>query len=477
MSGMTRLLSETVLAACRRFADRIAITDVPLTWTYAEFAAQIEAWAALLGGEDAPRRIGFVLKNSAQYLAAMYGAVLAGKVPFLIDDSLGAGELGALAAAVELDAVLTTDAAASLGQVLGSKDGLRLTGLVCGNGATRMHDGTALCRFTSGTSGIPKCLEFSHEAILNAARVWGSSNGLHLDDRIVCLSGFFNGLAFNTSLTATFLSGARLSIYRGWASPAQVLRHAAREGATRLVGFPAFYQLLAESDLAQDSVPPSLCAFYSAASRLSDETRQRLRETRGITVIDYYGIAEAGPVTTERSPGVSQGNGTALESCEIRVRNGMLEVRTPYLATRYLNKPGALESQITPDGFYMTSDAAQIVDGRLFLGPRKQTLLDVGGRKFPASDVRDALMALPGVTDAYVFGEPVPDRGTRVLAAVAAAFPADERSIRADLATRIARYKVPQAIRILKSMPLNEAGKIDAVYLRSLFMKGNQEHV
>ncbi len=216
---MTRSLSQTVLAACRRFADRIAITDVPLIWTYANFAAQIEAWAAFLGGGDAPRRIGFVQKNSAQYLAAMYGAILAGKVPFLIDDSLGAGELGALATAVELDAVLTTDAATPSGHLLGSKDGLRLTSLRCGNGATRMHAGTALCRFTSGTSGIPKCLEFSHEAVLNAARVWGNSNGLHRDDRIVCLSGFFNGLAFNTSLTATFLSGARLSMPPGVSTP------------------------------------------------------------------------------------------------------------------------------------------------------------------------------------------------------------------------------------------------------------------
>lgn len=470
-------VTDYVLEACARFPEKTAITDGELTWSYSEFAAQILDWADHFSQPEAPSRIGFILPNSAPYLAAMYGAIAADKTPFLLDDALNQSEIQAIVDDVKMDALLVAGDRTWPYATMDEKDGLfhlntRTSGVI-----RPLDSQTAICRFTSGTSGTPKCLEFSHQAVTSAARVWVQSNDLCPDDTILCLSGFFNGLAFNTSLTACFLSGATLAVYRGWASPGQVMRYARSEGATRLIGFPAFYQLLASSNLSATAIPNSLKRLYSAASRLSDDTRERLWDAYKLTIINYYGIAEAGPVTTETQEGTLHGSGHALDECDIRVRNGKLEVRTPYMATRYLNGPDELECRLTPDGYLLTSDKAHIDDGRLFLTGRVSSALDVGGKKFPASDVTNAIMGLPGVTDAFVFGDEIPDRGTRLCAAISVKTPQDEQGIRAQLAESIARYKIPQSIRILDTMPRNAAGKINAVHIRKMFSQGDQDHV
>ncbi|OED49646.1 hypothetical protein AB838_06215 [Rhodobacteraceae bacterium (ex Bugula neritina AB1)] len=399
----------------------------------------------------------------------MYGAVKAGKVPFLIDDKLSRTEIGAIARDVQLDVLLVaTEWEFDLPRI-GEWQGLQLYAFPAADKTNLLHPSTAVCRFTSGTSSAPKCLEFSHTAVLEAGRVWMRSNRMESSDITLCLAGFFNGLAFNTSLAATFLSGAQLVIYSGWASPPQVLREAARHHVTRLIGFPAFYKLLASSGLARNKLPASLQQVYSAASSLSDDTRNALKAQYGLDVSNYYGIAEAGPVTTEADLAAACGNGTALQGCLMRTENGVLQVRTPYLATRYLNRPGELEKRLTADGFYVTSDLAVISEGRLFLRGRRDAILDVGGKKFESSEVVGALLSLPGVDEAFVFGDPVPDQGMAVCAVVAGQNLPDEAVIRRQLGCQLAAFKIPQKIQFASALPRNAAGKIDAVGLRSRF--------
>ena len=74
---------------------------------------------------------------------------------------------------------------------------------------------TQVCRFTSGTTGRPKCLEFSGDAVVSAARNWVLGTGMTGEDRTLCLAALSNGLAFNTSLLSTFLAGGELHFLKG----------------------------------------------------------------------------------------------------------------------------------------------------------------------------------------------------------------------------------------------------------------------
>ncbi len=471
---MTHRLDNAILDMCGLHADRPAVHDGNVSWTYSDFGDQIRTWSNWFSQPGMPLRIGFVLPNSAAYLAAMYGAVGAGKTPFLIDPGLAAPEIDLLADEVGLDAVLLKGSDPTGADCLGTFGGLRLLARESSGTAPSLHPDTAICRFTTGSSGSPKCLEFSHHAILAAAQVWSRSNRMVAGDVVICLAGFFNGLAFNTSLAATFLSGGLLAIYSGWTSPPQVLRYAATQGATRLVAFPVFYQLLIQSNLSADQIPSSLAWLYSAASKLAEETRDGVKELYGLSIINYYGIAEAGPVTTEPDPGTSRGNAMALEGCALRVIDGLLEVRTPSMATRYLNRPGELESRLTADGFLRTGDLARIEDGRLFLEGRSEPLLDVGGKKFSAQEVEEALLRLPDIEEAFVFGQPAPDIGTVVCAAIVSHAADGADDVRHQLGALLAQYKIPRKIQRFAALPRNGAGKIDAVALRTSFLEGVQ---
>ncbi|MUZ75833.1 AMP-binding protein [Agrobacterium vitis] len=466
-------ISREILNACAQYAANPAICEGSDSLTYGEFSCAIREWAAFFGGFSNVHRIGFLLQNSASYLCALYGAIEARAVPFLIDNSLAENEVHAIAAEVGIDCiVVSTTTGVSFGQFLADRDGLSLWRLDCSESRPVLHPDTAICRFTSGTGGLPKCLEFSHQAVLSAGHTWARSNGLDQNDVTVCLAGFFNGLAFNTSLAASFLSGSRLVLHSGWSNPSSVLRTAKRHNATRLVGFPVFYQHLAGSNINKEQISPLITHFYSAASPLSEDTRSKLRSKFDISIINYYGIAEVGPVTFEPRSMEAHGNGVPLIDCKMRVVDGHLEVRTPYIATRYLNRPGELEERITGDGFFRTSDLAEIVDGRLYLAGRSDSVLDVGGKKFDAGEVENAIRKIRGVTEAYVFGSSQAGRGMQTRAAVAGSSALNDASIRQSLRTVLAPFKIPHRIVVLDFLPRNGAGKLDAAQIRSYFTKG-----
>lgn len=474
---MQRRISSRVLAACEQFGPAVALADGVREVSYADFGAAIRHWSELFAEQPGLHRIGFALPNSIAYVAAIYGAIEAGRVPFLMDDSLSWPEIRAIAKDVALDAVAFRghEADAAPTQQIGCFS--FLTGSAVNQAPTdspRLRHDTGICRFTSGTSGRPKCLEFSHDAVIAAAGTWYTANALTERDVVVCLSGFYNGLAFNTSLAACFLAGARLAVYKGWASPSQVLRYAASQAATRLVGFPVFYQMIVRAGTRREQFPASLTHFYSAASPLVNETREILARDLGLNVINYYGVAETGPVTYEPDPARAEANGVPLPGCVLRVGAGGLEVRTPYMASGYLNLPGSFEERLTTDGYYRTADIGELSAGRLTLGARSDGHIDIGGKKFDPIDVVEALRGITGIEDAFVFSRE--GRGARELCAVVATRGEHmQADIRQSLRESLAGFKIPQRIRCIKALPRNSAGKLCVPEIRALFEKETDE--
>ena len=101
---------------------------------------------------------------------------------------------------------------------------------------------------------------------------------------------------------------------------------------------------------------------------------------------------------------------------------------------------------------------------------RKKDMLNRGGFKVYSVEVENVLMAWPGVVEAAVIGVPCPVLGERVHAVVhARATDADEASLRAHCAERLADYKVPERIRFsAEPLPRNANGKLMKRLLRAL---------
>jgi acyl-coenzyme A synthetase/AMP-(fatty) acid ligase len=470
MSGLVG----AILESCARTGKAIALRNATESVSYAQLASDIDRWRTLLSAEAPRARLGVMLVNRLEYVPAVLGALAAGAVPFLLDPGLNIDSQRTLARSLGFD-VLLHDAAKTQWPLHDARTtrqlapDLTLTTMSAAASSFDLSPDTVLCRFTSGTSGIPKCLEFRDTTVLAAARTWAMVHRYEPSDVILCLAAFFNGLAFNTCFFSTLLAGGTLVIYPGLPAPSQVARYALAQGATRLIAYPAYFERAGAVGV-QSLAGGAMIAAYSAASRLPAEARRAFEAHHGLAIADYYGLAEAGPVTFEPHPENATGNGIVLPGCDIRTRDGVLEVRTPWMATRYLNCPGVFEARLTDDGFLRTQDRARIVDGRLNLTGRPDAVIDVGGRKFDPSDTLAALLRLPGIREAQVIGIGPPG-AQEVCAAVCADHPLNLQDLRLRLADLLEPWKIPRRFAQVEDLPRNGAGKLYTSEIEKFFKK------
>ena len=490
------MLAQTFAEVLARHADRTALSDPDHVLTYRELeqastqvakdlADRLPAAPASpeTGSDTAPDtrlRAGILAANRAGYVIWYLALLRCGVVPFLLDAALGPAEVAAVAEDCALDLLIhdqrdlgalapATDAA-----VLGESFGLRALALQPAGRRHTLRADTEVCRFTSGSTGRPNCIEFSGRAVSRAAANWAAGSGLAAPDRIACFAALSNGLAFNTSLLAAFQQGAGLHLTRGLPTAGHVLRMLERTEATWLVGFPALYESVVRRS-AGGAVFDRVRTAISSAAPLRPETRLAFTELTGVSISNYYGVAEAGPLTFTPDPGPEGGLGVPLPGVLLRAGAGPgdsagITVRSESMGSGYLNAPGVFEARIGADGFYRTGDEGYLHERELFLTGRTDRMINFGGRKIDPVEVGNVLRKLAGVRDVAVFE--VPDRHGEpaVAAAVVAEAGAgvDPAALRAHCEGALAPYKVPGFFRLVDEIPANSVGKPALQQLRAL---------
>ncbi len=404
--------------------------------------------------------------NSATYVASLLAVLLAGAVPFLLDPALGQAERDGLLSSCGIDLVLddSGDGGAELTATrLPAGDGDRPTVLAT----------TEICRFTSGSTRTPACIEFSGAAVLNAARAWLAGSGLAAGDRVLCFAGLYNGLAFNTSLVPGLLTGVTLWLPRAQPSAGYVARYLEQAEPHVLVGFPALYAGLSRRPGGLKGTGQLRTALSSAA-RLDPVIAADMQDRHGIAVGDYYGIAETGPLTINDQPWLKGQQGRPLDGVAITLADPAAEgpaellVRSTSMGSRYLNYPDLLAQRLTPEGFYRTGDRGRLVAGRLELAGRSTAYINVGGKKVSPEQVRQALLAHPAVEEAHVLGLPVSSGENIVAALVQSPAEVSEDEIRSHCATRLPSHMRPALIRVVAQLPRTGAGKVAAAEVSRL---------
>lgn len=460
------VLREVLTEALERHRDRTAVGGSRGALTYGELDEASTRFAERFPGGE---RVAIYAGNSPTYLIVYIGLIKAGAVPFLMDPALGATEIAKLIGACGID-VFAHDRELPGAPPIEARDefdGLLLSRVTSTGNRPELLAATEVCRFSSGSTGTPNCIEFSGTAVHNAALAWRSASGMEADERLLCFAGLFNGLAFNTSLLPAFLAGASLWLPSGLPTSGHVMRFLHEVRPTWLTGFPALYESLVRRDVRVPELGELRVALSSAAP-LKAETAAALREKQDLAVCDYYGIAETGPLTFNPAPEPGQGKGFPLPGVEFVVHDGVIRVRSTSMGSRYLNTPGGFEQRLDEAGFYVTGDEGHLDDGRLFLRGRTAKVANIGGRKIDTEEVRAALLA-SGVSEAAVFAAEK-HNGDPMLVAVVSGN-ATEHELRTSCLERLAVYKVPERIMIVDRVPVTSLGKprIDAV--RELFAR------
>ncbi|HXU46986.1 MAG TPA: class I adenylate-forming enzyme family protein [Thermoanaerobaculia bacterium] len=465
---------------------------------YGELAGRVDNAAdwlcAVLPGDEAGRRsrkhLGFCLGNRVEYVILYFAALYAGDLPLLLDANFNTGEIEAIRSDCGLDALLIEPSKAAKIEVPGKGDPIPFADEVVLLPLSQVAPprfeprvSTEVCRFTSGTTGRPKCLEFSGHAVVSAAKNWILGTGMRGEDRTLCLAALSNGLAFNTSLLSSFLAGGELHFLKGAPLTRPVARRIEELGITRLVAFPTLYRNFVAPGGPDRAAMASLEHAISAGAPLWPDVREEFRVRYGLDISDYYGIAETGPCTFERDARHHSGLGVPLPGAEIRIApgpgdpgTGEILVRTASMASGYLNHPGLFEGRLDADGFYHSGDRGRLVDGRLHLVGRTEDHINVAGRKIDPTEVVAVVSALPGVADAVAFPDEDLNREVLVhLAVVAGSADLTRAAVAEACRSRLAPYKVPGRISFVPEIPRTGIGKPRIAVLREQLKASRKE--
>ena len=131
---------------------------------------------------------------------------------------------------------------------------------------------------------------------------------------------------------------------------------------------------------------------------------------------------------------------------------------------------GVDESPIDQDGWLHTGDLGRLDDkGNLWITGRCKDMIIRGGENIAPVAVERAIMTIPGVTDAAVFGVPHPDLGEEVMAVVAVEGDVTVPMLQQQLRGNLASFSIPSRWHLqTQPLPVNEAGKVDKAALIAL---------
>jgi O-succinylbenzoic acid--CoA ligase len=307
-------------------------------------------------------------------------------------------------------------------------------------GGVPVEDGDCLVVATSGTTGGPKGVVLTHDAVASSAT--STSTRLGVDARsdrwLACLPvAHIGGLAV---ITRAILTGTRLSALPRF-DAADVTRAARADGATLVALVPTALARveagLFRTVLLGGSRPPS-----------------RLPEN----VITTYGMTETGS-------GVVY-DGRPLDGVDARVVEGEIMLRGPMLLRCYRDG----HDPKTTDGWLPTGDAGTVQpDGRIAVLGRMSDLVITGGENVWPHAVEAAIAAHPSVSEVAVGGRPDPEWGDRVVAWVVPTDPAeppDLASLRTFVADQLPAYAAPRELVLVGRLPRSAIGKVARHELR-----------
>ena len=360
------------------------------------------------------------------------------------------------------------------------------------------HDAAAMC-YTSGTTGRPKGVLYSHRAIVlhSFATAMGDVLGVSQADCLLPVVPMFHANAWGIPYTGVMV-GAKMVFPGPHMDPESLTELFEAERVTLTAGVPtvwlAMLQWLDTNPGRRDlSSIRGMTIGGAAPPRSMIEAFQK---RHGLTVLQGWGMTEMTPIGSFSRPTAevaARGDeasfawrakqGRPLPFVEIRARGdeglvewdgatmGELEVRGPWVASSYY-EADAGDGRFTDDGWFRTGDMVTIEPGGcITIQDRAKDVIKSGGEWISSVALENAVMAHPDVLEAAVIAVPDPKWDERPLAAVVrkagTTLTADD--LRAFLGERVARWWLPERIEFVEEIPKTSVGKFQKAELRRRF--------
>jgi acyl-CoA synthetase (AMP-forming)/AMP-acid ligase II len=338
---------------------------------------------------------------------------------------------------------------------------------------------------TSGATAAPKSAVHTHGSLVRHAALLAERRGLSNEDRIYSPMPFFWVGGLTMVLLAALVSGAA-AVTQERFEPGEALDLIERERVTQVSCWPnasrqiANHPTFAGRDLRSVRGGTLVEALPSEDRPPSADLAPNvlgMTETGG----PHTGSDDHGGVLPAALRGMMGRALPGMEHVVIDVQTkrvvpagqeGELLLRGAFLMDGFYKRER--HETFTPDGWYATGDLGWFgADGHLRFTGRRTAMIKTGGSNVSPAEVEAALVRLPEVREAFVFGLPAGERGEDVAAVVVAEGPdpLEPAALTASLRKVLSSYKIPRRLRVVEEehLPKLPSGKVDLASLRGLF--------
>ena len=361
--------------------------------------------------------------------------------------------------------------------------------------------------YTSGTTGAPKGVYFSHRQMvlhtiteLAALGMAPKQGRFHSESVYMPMTPMFHVHAWGVPYAAT-ATGAK-QVYPGRYVPDLLLKLIKNEGVTFTHCVPTILLMLLDAPASADTDLSGLTMVVGGAALPKMLALRAM--ARGIDIFTGYGMSETGPVLTLAHLKASMLSGVADEEVNFRTKTGRpiplvdirvvdadmkdvahdgkasgeIVVRAPWLTQGYYQNPSASE-HLWHGGYMHTDDVANMSPhGYLQITDRIKDVIKSGGEWISSLELEDIIMKAPGVKEAAVIGVKDEKWGERPVALVVRDYQVEEaptentiKSHVGEFADKgaISKYGIPQTILFVDQLERTSVGKIDKKLLRARY--------
>jgi fatty-acyl-CoA synthase len=356
----------------------------------------------------------------------------------------------------------------------------------------------AMC-YTSGTTGKPKGVVYSHRSLVLHAMGLALTDSFRLGERdtVLPVVPMFHVNAWGLPYVCA-MSGCAQVHPGPHLDAANLLELLASERVTLTAGVPTIWLgILQKLDAAPGTYDLSALHTMVVGGSAAPEAMMRgFKERHGLNIVHAWGMTETSPLGTisrlttvlEQADEVTQWayrakQGRPSAFVEIRARGehgiipwdgtsmGELEVRGPWVASAYYNTTEGADA-FTDDGWFRTGDIVSIdVHGYMTIQDRAKDLVKSGGEWISSVALEGALMGHPAVAEAAVIAVPHAKWDERPLAVVVLkeGAAAEGRALKLYLTDKFPKWWIPDEVVIVAAIPKTSAGKFLKSALREQF--------
>jgi fatty-acyl-CoA synthase len=508
------------------FASSRVVTATPdgtRSATYAEIGADAARLAHALAelGVQPTQRVGTFMWNNAEHMVAYFGVPAMGAVLHPLNIRLFPDQLAYVANHAEdrvmiVDGSLLEGFAKLLPQLKtvrhviingpAQRSVLEGTGVVVHDWAQLLEgrpetfdwpdvderSAAAMC-YTSGTTGNPKGVVYSHRSIYlhSLGLVMPDGFALRQGDLVLSIVPQFHVLAWGLPYAA-FLSGASLAMPDRFLAPEGLAPFIERARPNKGAGVPTVWTALIQYADANPAIDLSSLDETVVGGSACPPSLMEAYDRHGITMLHAWGMTETSPLGTHGRPPFDATDGTRtayrltqgrlIAGVEARLIGpdgdelpwdgesvGELEVRGPWVTGSYYREP--IDEKFH-DGWLRTGDVGKIsADGYLQLTDRAKDVIKSGGEWISSVELEGHLASHPRVAEASVIGVPDDTWGERPLGVVVAGAEGQPSpmELREYLADKVANWQLPERWTLVPEIPKTSVGKFDKKALRRAY--------